>query len=144
MKYPIAILNILLAFNLSAQVNISGAWVGTITQEEGGVAPAFDFELFFVQKGKKLTGRSYVYFDGKYAVMDIVGTFLDDQTLIFNETKMIDFHELENMSWCIKGGRLKVLSGTQTWRLEGNWQGYTDFGPCVPGRIFLQKEVPRA
>jgi len=30
------------------------------------------------------------------------------------------------------------------WTLEGNWDGKSLYGPCIPGKVFLKREVPKA
>jgi hypothetical protein len=32
----------------------------------------------------------------------------------------------------------------KTWLLEGMWDGQSVYGRCIPGKVYLQKEVPRA
>ncbi len=129
---------------LGGQPDVSGAWTGVITQQEGGVLPEYEFELYFNQQGKKITGRSYVFFDDKYAVMEIVGNITTDGQIHFNETKIVEFRRLADYLWCIKTGDLQLDKRGGEWRLTGDWRGYTESGsPCVPGRIILTKEVPR-
>ena len=129
---------------LLAQSNISGQWFGTITQNEGGFRSKYDFELYLFQEGNKIKGRSYVYVDNIYAVMELIGELQGGQYLKFKEIKMVDFSEMEGMEWCIKQAQLFLKLEHKTMRLEGNWQGDTSFGTCIPGKIFLKKTIPRA
>ena len=56
------------SFNLCcAQQDLNGYWKGKITQEDGGYTPEYLFELFIIQKGDSITGRSYVSIDSIYA-----------------------------------------------------------------------------
>lgn len=147
MKYlwmiPVSLL--LLSQGLAAQPDLSGSWTGIITQNEGGVQPEFDFEIYFRQEGKRITGRSYVRFHDQYAVMELAGFFVTNHRIHFNEFKMVDYTELENLSWCLKSGELQIDTNGETWRLTGPWKGFTREGmPCVPGQIYLKKTVPRA
>ena len=130
---------------LAAQPDISGAWVGTITQNEGGIRDRYEFELYFQQQGKRLSGRSYVFFGESYAVMEFTGIMLDKDHIHFNETRIVEATELLNLIWCLKDVDLRLDTAGPDWRLTGEWRGYTTEGSaCVPGRVFLKKEVPRA
>lgn len=128
---------------LSSQSNISGAWKGVITQNEGGYRSEYSFEMYFRQKGTKITGRSYVYIDRIFAEMELKGEWVDKDNITFTETKITRSKREENMDWCIKSGKLKLIKQGKTWKLEGIWGGVSSFGPCIPGKIFLTKTIPR-
>ena len=125
-----------------AQPDVSGNWVGIITQKEGGYRSKYKFELFLFQNGDEISGRSYVYVDDIYAEMILKGK-IEEDLLTFYETKIIEFKEFEGMEWCIKNGKLRLLKSGNNWKLEGLWEGVTSFGACIPGKVFLQKIVPR-
>lgn len=126
-----------------AQPNISGSWKGSITQNEGGYRSDYSFEMYFQQKGKKLTGRSYVYVDNIYAEMELTGEWIDNNHIVFKETKVTRARKTDNLDWCIKNGTLKLVKTDNKWRLEGGWAGTSSFGICIPGKIFLHKVIPR-
>lgn len=128
---------------LSAQSNISGSWKGSITQNEGGYRTDYSFEMYFQQKGKKITGRSYVYVDNIYAEMELTGQWIDANQIQFSESKVTRAKKVDNMDWCIKSGTLKLIKTDNKWRLEGNWSGVSSYGVCIPGKIFLHKVIPR-
>jgi len=124
-------------------VNLTGYWCGKITQNKGGIRPEYSIELYLTQKGSTITGRSFVYFDKVYAEMSLEGTLQDGKILQFKETKITAYKRLDGMEWCLKGAVLNVLKAGSVWKLEGPWTGNTSFGPCIPGKIYLKKSIPR-
>ena len=144
MRFLLIFVFLLLPFWSWEQVDIEGSWWGVVTQNEGGFRSEYQFEIYFIQKGNKLEGRSYVYFDNAYAQMELQGFFLDKNTVLFQEIKVVDFTVLDGLEWCIKRGQLKLNTAKETWELNGDWAGATSFGPCIPGRVHLKKVKPRA
>ena len=55
--------------------NISGFWSGKITQDVAVYKSDYKFEMIIKQKGKKITGRTYVYSDNYFAVMSMEGEY---------------------------------------------------------------------
>lgn len=143
MKPLITILCCLCTLGLSAQEEITGSWKGILTQNEGGFRSKYQFELYLKLDGEKIIGRSYVYIDEIFAEMDLEGIFLDDHTIWFQETKLGYNKILPGMQWCIKNGKLALKKAGASWKLEGNWEGQTPLNNCIPGKIFLQRVVPR-
>ena len=127
-----------------AQQDLNGYWKGKITHENGGYIPEYSFELFIIQKGDSITGRSYVYVDNIYAEMNIKGDVHNGIYLELIDEKILNHEELSEMEWCIKRYQLKLIQRDSNVHLEGHWQGKTSFSTCVPGRVYLQKKVPRA
>ncbi|MFN7116399.1 MAG: hypothetical protein ACK4TA_06330 [Saprospiraceae bacterium] len=127
----------------SGSPTVNGFWRGKITQDKGGIRPEYGMEMYLTQKGTKVTGRSFVYFDKVYAEMALEGEFKDGKTLVFKETKITAYKRLDGMEWCLKGAVLSLVKSGNAWRLEGPWTGNTSFGPCIPGKILLKKSIPR-
>ncbi len=129
--------------------DISGHWEGTITRDEGGgKRTVFKMELDLKQKGKDISGTSYVHFDGEKrtysANMSLKGRF-SHYYLKYEETKLLNFDVIPEAEWCVKKCELiyRLEKGT-TPTLEGIWEGTAaSTGNCMPGRIFLQKTAPR-
>jgi hypothetical protein len=132
------------AFFLQAQADFSGHWTGVITQDEGGYKSEYRFELFLNQNGTRVYGRSYVFDEGLYAVMELRGTIYNNDYLRFQETKMVDFTVVENMEWCIKRGDIVLKSGFRKEYITGLWKGVSSMGDCVPGQIKLEREAAQA
>lgn len=143
MKIPIAICCIFCAIGLMAQEDFTGNWKGILTQNDGGFRSKYEFELYLKQDGLKITGRSYVYIDDIFAEMDLEGILLDDDTIWFQETKIGHNKILPGMQWCIKNGKLSLKKSGNSRKLEGTWEGNTPYNSCVPGKIFLQRIIPR-
>ena len=133
---------------ISEKIDISGHWEGTITRDEGGgKRTTYNMDLDINQKGKTLTGISYVHYDDgtkKYhAKMEVTGK-ISGSYVKYLETKMLQADSIPNSDWCVKKADLihRIQNSSPT--LEGIWEGATSFGECVPGRIFLQKKLPKA
>ncbi|MBK7870289.1 MAG: hypothetical protein IPJ74_06160 [Saprospiraceae bacterium] len=125
-------------------IDLSGCWRGKITQDQGGFRPEYGMELYLTQKGNQITGRSFVYFDKYYAEMELEGQVLGNKIIQFRETKVSAFKKVDTMEWCVKQAVLTLIKSGNPWKLEGAWNGATQFGPCIPGKIFLKKSIPRA
>lgn len=133
------------AQNTTGKINVSGEWRGKITQNEGGYRSEYIFELYLVQTGNKVRGRSYVYVDDLYAIMDLKGEIKGGSMLYIEETRIVDFLEIEDGEWCIKESQLLIKYKDGKLHLNGYWQGKSlKEGPCIPGKISLSKKKPRA
>ncbi|MDZ7877572.1 MAG: hypothetical protein U5L45_07875 [Saprospiraceae bacterium] len=131
------------------KIDISGHWEGTITRDEGGgKRTVFKMELDLNQKGKAVTGTSYVHADGEKrtysANMALSGKF-SKYYFKYEETKILNYDPIPDAEWCVKKCELSYkLDKTSTPTLEGIWEGTAaSTGNCIPGRIFLQKKAPR-
>jgi hypothetical protein len=134
---------------LADKTDISGHWEGTITRDEGGgKRTVFKMELDLNQKGKAVTGTSYVHAEGekrKYSAnMALSGRF-SKYYFKYEETKILNYDPIPDAEWCVKKCELLYkLDKTSTPTLEGIWEGTAaSTGNCIPGRIFLQKKAPR-
>ena len=128
----------------SCQTAITGNWKGVITQDDGGYRSKYEFELYLYQNGDKITGRSYVYVDDIYCEMKIEGTIQGGLMVDIRETEMMDSRRIEGMEWCYKKAELVLQKERDKYKLTGRWEGITSFSNCIPGRVMLQKVVPRA
>ncbi|MBP7184427.1 MAG: hypothetical protein KBA06_02885 [Saprospiraceae bacterium] len=124
---------------------LDGKWTGTITQNKGGYKTSYVMELYIVQKGNKITGKSYVKSDDIYAYFEIQGSTTNDYKLItFHDTKILKEKHFDNMEWCFKNAVLKLVIQKGVHHLEGDWSGKTKTTDCVPGKIYLQRARQRA
>ncbi len=124
--------------------DLSGLWLGKITQDEGGYASDYVFEIYIRQDGSKISGRSYVYVDNIYASFDISGSLHSEVYMDLKDSEILESKVNEGMEWCLKKYQLVFKIKNGVYHLEGFWQGETSFSTCIPGKIFLKKQVPRA
>lgn len=126
--------------------SLLGTWKGVITQDEGGYASEYKFELLLAREGdKNFSGRSYVSLEDIHATMEIKGELIGNQTFSFSEVKIIDEQSKEGMEWCYKSGFLILSQKDNILQLEGPWSGKTqDDSRCIAGEIQLKKVSPRA
>lgn len=129
--------------------DISGHWEGTITRDEGGgKRTVFKMELDLMQKGKDITGTSYVHAEGEKrtfsANMSLAGR-INKSYFKYEELKILNYDPIPDAEWCIKKCELLYsLDKTSTPTLAGIWEGKAaSTGTCQPGRIFLQKKAPK-
>ena len=134
---------------IADKTDISGHWEGTITRDEGaGKRTTFKMELDLQQKGKDITGISYVHAEQDKRVfsanMSVVGKF-SRSYFKYEEMKMLNFDPIPNGEWCIKKAELIFRTEkNSTPTLEGIWEGKTGTNAeCMPGRISLHKKPPR-
>jgi hypothetical protein len=126
--------------------SLLGTWKGVITQDAGGYASEYEFELLLTTEDhKSFSGRSYVSLEDIHATMEIQGELIGNQTFTFKEAKIIDEVSKEGMEWCYKNGFLILSQKDNVLKLEGPWSGKTQDGSgCIAGEIFLKKISPRA
>ena len=126
--------------------SLLGTWRGVITQDAGGYASEYKFELFLVQEdNKSFSGRSYVSLEDIHATMEVQGELIGNQTFTFKEIKIIDELSKEGMEWCYKNGFLILSQEDNIIKLEGPWSGKTkDGSSCIAGEILLKRVSPRA
>lgn len=135
---------LMLSISLLAQSSdLNGKWVGVLTQQEGGFRQKYYCELTIQQKGNKITGTTYVSVEKVHAEMAFTGE-VKGNTISFKENRIIQYSKLEDMAWCLKWGSLTLRKQDKVWILEGMWDGQSVYGPCIPGKVYLQKEIPRA
>jgi hypothetical protein len=133
----------------ASTTDISGHWEGTITRDEGGgKRTVFKMELDLMQKGKDVTGTSYVHAEGEKRIysanMSLAGR-VNKTYFKYEELKILNYDPIPDAEWCVKKCELryKLEKGT-TPTLEGIWEGTAgSTGGCIPGRIFLQKKPAR-
>lgn len=125
---------------------IKGKWVGTLTQEAGGLASEYNFELFINIEDNKIKGHSTIELNGTKGDLNLSGT-IDGLYVQIQEIRLTSSDLTKaNASWCIKTMKLTFDFKRGKFRLEGPWKGYTNKfrEPCSPGKIFLKKEAIRA
>ncbi len=128
----------------SGKLDIEGQWLGVITQEDGGYATSYEFELFLSRTGNKLGGRSYSRVDDLYTILDLKGEIKSGMLIYLEETKIVDVHLHDGLHACYKSAQLRVSYENGKLKLEGFWRGNTESGACIPGKVILYKEKPRA
>lgn len=124
-------------------VVLNGKWTGVLTQDRGGFVPEYHFEMTLRQKDGQFTGSSYVSVRKIFARWSLQADFKDG-VLHFRETELGRHSQLEDLYWCLKEGKLYLKQVNNRWVLYGSWSGNSDLGPCVPGKIRLEKEIPQA
>ena len=141
------IFNIVLTFSLFHLTNpkqsVAGTWKGHLIQKLGTHSAAYEFEIYLIQKGNIVQGRSYIMVDDKTATMEIIGELHGGIYLQLVETKIIYSDSQLGMEWCLKKLNLLLKKEKNKWTLAGLWDGKTSFSDCGPGKIKLKKIQPR-
>lgn len=133
-----------LAVTCFAQSGYSGQWKGTISQNSGGYRPQYEFEIYLRQKGNKLSGRSYVFVENIYAVVELAGEITGPNTIRIVETRIVDSKKTAGLEWCIKTYSLTRSKSGNTVKLSGPWTGHTNGTPCISGVVTLSRKEIRA
>ena len=131
---------------LLSQSKFDGLWEGVVTQEnDGGTTSEFKIEIRIYKVGKKIKGYSKVQWGDKFAKMDINGTIERSVLVEITEDSIVDKSEIPGYDWCLKKMHLVLKEkDNKTLILEGVWEGKSQFGGCVPGKILVEKQTPRA
>jgi hypothetical protein len=125
--------------------NLSGAWEGTVTQDQGGYKTEYRIQLYLKQVGEQVIGRSYVQVDDIFAEMEITGQLHSGMFAMLHDVRIVNKKERAGMEWCSKTYQLIYSKiGANTEKLDGHWQGFTSFSKCIPGKLFLRRMRPRA
>lgn len=129
---------------LAGQNNLSGTWEGTIEQTKGDQHSEFDLTMKIIQSGNEIIGRSIIEIEGMFVEMEIRGSVHSGVFTQIKDTRIIDSNEKDGIEWCDKSYQLVYKLKEKEKVLEGHWQGTTSFSTCVPGKIFLKKQIIRA
>ena len=128
----------------TAPPDLSGTWKGKLYQNEGGIAPAFDFTMEIVQSGIFVRGKSYVKHGEIWAEMAFSGHQAPNGTLVLTETRVLRADKPDDLSWCMKEYELQGQYTQSGMVLTGPWWGDSEFGPCVPGSVRLTRRTKTA
>lgn len=122
---------------------LKGQWKGYLTQDEGGYADQYSFELYFSEIDGVLKGRTYVDAPGAVGIFTFEGQIVGGNIVLF-EKKIVYSQKPEEMLWCFKTMNVKLINKKGQWHLEGYWSGRSNSNHCIPGKIFLSKVTPQA
>ncbi len=127
-----------------SDVDISGHWVGELTQNAGGYATSYEFSLLLEQKGRFVSGRARVGAKDVQAEFLVSGSLQTNGTWLFTEGEMQFSKQPPNLEWCEKGYNLRI-DFDQKGRMyfTGPWWGLAPSGPCIPGSIQLHLQKSR-
>lgn len=121
-------------------VDISGTWVGELYQDAGGIADKFELSMQIRQIGPSIQGTSYVKLDGIWAEMEFSGYLQSNGSWKISEARVVRAEKPEALSWCMKRYLLTVNYTRNGLQLNGPWWGDSEFGPCIPGSVRLEKK----
>jgi len=124
--------------------DLSGIWVGELTQNEGGIADKFEFSMQLRQNGMFMSGTSYVKLGEIWAEMELSGYQLANGSWKLTETKILRAQKPEDLSWCMKLYEVRAAYSPTGMTLHGPWWGSSEFGPCIPGSVRLKLSKKRA
>jgi outer membrane protein OmpA-like peptidoglycan-associated protein len=136
MRALLAVLFCLFSFAPAAQ-NLTGKWVGKLTQQPGGMLSVYNFEIYLQQTGNQVVGYSIVSNPNSAefrARILLKGTF-DGIFFTFRETEIAEEHVPTNYYWCIKRGTFMFKRDAKADKLSGKW----DATNCPVGEAFLER-----
>jgi len=149
MRWLSCILFVMSAFLLQSQTEIvqindplEGSWAGVLTHP-GGYRTQYTFHLDIRKTEDGYQCWSMIRVDDIYAEMQMTGTSFGDELLILEDKEMLT-HEFEpGMEWCMKRYMLRLVNDDGVLKLEGDWDGGTSFGTCLPGKVSISRRPPR-
>ncbi len=144
MKWLLFSLYFLSFHPISAQ-NLSGKWLGKITQQPGGYSQLYDLELDLNQR-KSIYGDSYSYEGDSVRIRIGLYGKIDKDSIRLNESLGWVKEDQVPREWvaCIKQFALVYRQDNNFEYLEGTWSGYSKENPndiCIPGRVILSRSV---
>ena len=122
---------------------MSGKWTGKITQQKGGLAEEYYYEIELSLSDTKLSGKGYIKTNNNYGYFEISGN-LKGNTVKLEDIRITNENIRERAAWCIKNMQLKLIFKNGNYCLEGPWTGYSQLGNCSPGHIYLKKNAIKA
>ncbi len=120
--------------SFAQSVDFSGAWIGILRQEAGGLNDIYEFSIILDQdKNGNLTGTSLIRIEDtkEYAVISLTGK-ATPQGVVIQEIKVIEQSIRTHAYWCIKNYTLKYNPTREL--LYGPWSAKQT---CAPGTMEL-------
>ncbi len=126
-----------------AHFSFAGRWTGHLSQSDRDYG--FFYELTLETSG---SGQSYIVSEdnGGSAFHQLAWTFqLADSLFTLNETAVASKTD-PKWKWCIKSAKLRLRKASNSYILEGTWEGYLEgfdskTGKCAPGKVYLEKLI---
>lgn len=125
--------------------NISGKWIGKITQGPGGYSELYDLQLNLSQR-KNIWGDSYSFKDNSVRIRIGLSGKVDRDSIRLYES--IDWIREDIVPWdwvaCIKKFDLAYRNDGAYEYLEGTWSGISKNDStevCIPGKVILSKTI---
>lgn len=139
------ILSLFLSFVIiqASGQDISGKWVGKLTQTPGGYSQLYDLELNINQK-KTISGESYAYMSNAiYARFGFWGNF-DGDSIRLKESKEMLIQDVVPKGWvlCVKNINLAYRKIGNREYLQGGWNGVSkddERDICLPGSVIMAR-----
>lgn len=145
MKNNLLIIAIFIFAIKSYSQDISGEWIGNLSQISGGISYNYAFLADFSQNNNQISGFSVIsLYDNPqiYGKISLTGSF-NNNILNFLEQDVISENKgRNNFVWCIKTGKLKYTETQDSAILSGKWTGIKPIS-CSPGTIRLAKLLPQ-
>ncbi len=119
--------------------NISGKWVGVLSQSAGGVASKYKYEMLLSQNGQSVEGitrEEIVENPQIYGVIRVRGS-TSGNVFRFEDVGVVET-SIPGSIWCIKNGTLQYTFSGGVESLSGAWKGRDN---CPPGEIYLEKQA---
>lgn len=122
---------------------IGGKWTGKIVQQKGGIAESYYYEIELSLTHNKIKGKGFIKTESMYGHFEISGS-LNGSAVQLEDVRITNENIREQAAWCIKKMRLNLIFKNGVYCLEGPWSGYTQWGDCSPGKIYLKRDAIRA
>ncbi|MGI9626895.1 MAG: hypothetical protein ACR2QM_08680 [Longimicrobiales bacterium] len=122
-----------------APVDISGTWVGVVTQPGGAVSDGFRYRMELSQNDDRIRGSARAETSDTppcFAEWRVRGTVNEVGEFAFEETRITRESPIPGFDWCLKTADLQYVPGSPE-SMSGGYQAAPS--PCLPGAIDLER-----
>lgn len=129
--------------SLMAPYVLEGKWTGHLTQQAGGLARKYYYQIEITLHGNEILAKGFIKETNREGHFAIEGSY--SGTIVQLKDLRITQQKLpKKAAWCIKTMKLQLILRDGVFCLKGDWSGYVPWGNCNPGTIFLTKDTIRA
>lgn len=119
--------------------DISGKWVGILSQSIGNTVIKYKYNMFLSQNEQDVEGNTKIEMvenPQTYGVIQVRGT-TSGKLFRFEDVGVVETNT-PGFTWCIKTGSLQYTFSGGIESLSGAWKG---LGACPSGEIYLEKQA---
>lgn len=126
-----------------APLILSGKWTGKLTQEKGGIAKTYYYEVELSLNGQDIVGTGMIRAGRMFGYFNIKGK-LEGTKVTLEDIEITNEEIKERAAWCLKKMPLHFRFQDRKYKLIGPWSGVVPWRDCSPGEIELEKASIRA
>lgn len=126
-----------------APLMLAGKWTGKLTQDKGGIARTYYYEIEISLDGQDIVGTGMIRAGRMFGYFNLKGR-LEGTKVTLEDIEITNEEIKERAAWCLKKMPLKFRFQEGKYKLIGPWSGVVPWRDCSPGEIELEKASIRA